>query len=342
MPDLDPIDKSVTLPASVTRAAAAAEAAHKAAYAPDPTPAVVPPVVPPAASAVVPPASVPSVPPARAVADSGEPGSWEHRYHAMEGRYKQTQNTVGQMQEQMSQLGDELLATQRLLRTPTERSPVPDAAAKSTAPKLVTKADFDTYGPELLDLVARAAREAVAPDLATLDQRTRQVNTKVQQTAAVTLHQQLEGAIPNWQEINLNPAFKLWCSLRDVYSGRLRSQMLQDAYQAADAPRVVAFFKGFLAEGQATGQIPVPQPQPVLPEPPRQAAISLELLASPGRAKPASGIIPGDTADKPIITRGQVVEFYSNVRKGAYVGRDKDKADHEAIIFAAQRDGRIR
>lgn len=278
------------------------------------------------------------------VPDSG-PGGWEHRYHAMDGRYKQSQTMIGQMQEQMAQLGDELLRTQQMMRAPAQdRNPsLPSASARGVAPRLVTDADVSTYGPELLDTIARAARQAVASDLAALDQRTRQVSGQVQRASALTLHQALSAAVPDWQQINLSQEFKAWCSLPDLYSGRIRSSLLQEAYQAANAPRVIAFFDGFLRENpQATGQIPVPQPQPVLPEPPRQAAVSLELLTAPGRAKPASGDIPGQAAEKPIITRDQITRFYRNVRTGYYSGRPEDKARDEAIIFAAQADGRVR
>lgn len=343
MPSVDaklPVDTNTPIPASVVRAAAAAEAAHKAAYTPEPAPVV--PVVEP----VVPPAPVVEQTPKpvtfKEIPEAGQAGSWEHRYLAMKGRYDQTQQTVGQMQEQMSQLGDELVRTQQLIRTPAQDRPLPSATATSTAPRHLTQADLETYGPELLDMVQRAAREAVGPDLTNLDQRTKQVSSRVQQSASAVLHQDLTTAVPNWQEINLSQRFKSWCSLPDVYSGKVRGKLLQEAYQAASAPRVIAFFKGFLTEEQATGQIPAPQPEPVLPDPPRQAATTLELLASPGRAKPASGQVPGDTAEKPILTRAQISGFYNLVRQGHYAGRDADKAKDEAMIFAAQRDGRVR
>ena len=117
--------------------------------------------------------------------------------------------------------------------------------------------------------------------------------------------------------------------------------MLNTAFRAADAPRVIAFFKGFLNEEVATGQQPAPQP-PASPQT-RTAAVPLDTLAAPGRAKPATGADSTSApADKPIITRAQIAAFYDQVRRGAYAGRDADKARDEAIIFAAQREGRTR
>ena len=113
------------------------------------------------------------------------------------------------------------------------------------------------------------------------------------------------------------------------------------AFQAADAPRVLAFFKGFINDEVATGQMTAPTAQPAATPAPRQAAVSLESIAAPGRARPATG----DTqvpVDKPIFTRNQIADFYTRVRQGQYNGRDQDKMRDEAAIFAAQREGRVR
>lgn len=340
-----PVDTSVSLPPSVLAAGAAADAAHKAAYnTPDPAP--LDPVTPP-------PAPVETTPPAVAAPDatapvalsrpedrSGvDPATAEGRYFAMEGRYRQSQQTIGALQEQMREMGDELMrATQALQQAPARTQPVRQNAP--AAPAFVTDEDVKTFGPELIDVVKRAAREAIAPDLAQVTQQTRQVSQRVAGNAQDSMIQNLDQQVPNWRQIDLDPRFKSWASSRDVYSGQVRGQLLNAAFKAADAPRVVAFFKGFLAEEVATGNAPSPQPEPA-PQPPRQAAVALETLTAPGRPKPAAGnaALP---ADKPVFTRAQIASFYTQVRQGAYSGRDADKAKDEQAIFAAQRDGRVR
>jgi hypothetical protein len=173
--------------------------------------------------------------------------------------------------------------------------------------------------------------------------KTRQANQRVSQQAQQGVFDALIREIPNWEVINNTPAFKRWCSLRDIYSGQVRGNLLKAAFQGADAPRVIAFFKGFLAEELATGNAPAPQAEPVTP---RIAAIPLETLTAPGRARPATG----DTqmpVDKPVFTRAQISEFFRRSRealagRGPYVGREAERKQDEAEIFAAQREGRIR
>jgi len=260
----------------------------------------------------------------------------------MKGRFDQSQTTLGQMQEEMSQLGDELQRTQQALQL-ARRGQQPQRPQRPQGPpRTVTPQDVETYGPELVDFVTRAARGAVEPDLQQVSQQVRQTSQRVQQTSQQRMEADLDAKLPTWREINVDQRFKRWVSLPDIYSGQVRRNLINEAVKAADAPRVAAFFRAFLAEEQATGQMPAPQPQPVGEPPPRQAAVELSTLASPGKAKPAAGNGYVSAADKPVFTRAQVSRFYSNEGRAAYIGREADRQRDEQELFAAQREGRVR
>jgi hypothetical protein len=166
---------------------------------------------------------------------------------------------------------------------------------------------------------------------------------RVQTTRAKgELKGRLAQVIPNWQEVNSSTEFKNWLRLPNIYTGQVRQQMLNAAYEAADAPKVIAFFNDFLKEGVATGQM-APAASYEQPPAPRQAAMNLESIAAPGRAKPASGESPSQAlADKPIYTRAQIKTFYDQVRAGYYAGRESVKSNIEHSIFSAQAEGRVR
>jgi hypothetical protein len=254
----------------------------------------------------------------------------------MKGRHDALLQAQGSMQEQMSQMGDELMRMQQILQqrgAPAQNATVPNK-------KLVTDEDIKTYGPELVDLARRAGREAVEPELEASHAEIRNLKQALAKNAQAGVQQTLDQQIPEWRTINLDPRFKQWLRLPNIYSGRVRMQMLSDAYQAANAPLVVQLFRDFIADEEATGNYaPAPsaeQPPPV----PRKAAVPLEALAAPGRAKPAGG----DTAvpaDKPRFTRAQITRFYTAVRQGAFLGRETEKDRQEQEIFAAQREGRV-
>lgn len=351
---LPPVDPNVVLPPRFAAAAAAADALHKQVYGDQNAPAeppaapVEPPAEPPAAAAPAepapaeppapPPAAPPAEPPATPPADNDvSPDQWRHRYLSMKGRYDQASIQIGHLQEQMTALGDELMRTQQLVRqAPPERQ-----QPKPTPQKHITDKDTETYGEDLIDVARRAALDAVSPEIEGLKGENQQLKQKLTQTAKQTMYDQLSQAVPNWRQINQHPRFKAWVSLPDVYSGSVRNKLLNAAVQAADAPRVIAFFNGFLREEQATGQSPQPTPAPAAAPAPRDPALDLAGLAAPGRAKPASGDshVP---AQKPIYNRTQIAEFYRDVRQGRYAGREADKAKEEAAIFLAQREGRVR
>lgn len=340
---LPPVDATVAIPAAVQRASALADEAHKAAYLTD-TPVVTAPVTqtpdPAVAQAPDPSATqeadapVTQTPPVDPDANVTAE-EWHNRYKAMKGRFDQSCQTIDGMQRQMGDLGDELLRTQRMVR------PQNNTQTRTQPPKrLLTDEDVKTYGPELLDVVQRAAKEALASDLDAVSRQNQQLSQRVTQQVQQGVYGALNAEVPNWNEVNQSPRFKAWCGLRDIYSGQLRGTLLQNAFQAADAPRVVAFFKGFLSEEQATGHLPAPQPAPQT-DAQRVPAVSLTALAAPGRAHPATGDNTAQ-AEKPVFTRAQISNFYTLVRKGAYEGRETDKARDEAAIFAAQREGRVR
>src|ERR1035437_7474837 len=218
------------------------------------------------------------------LAPAGE-DNWEHRYRSMKGRYDASQQTIGSMQEQMSQLGDELMRTQALLQG---RQPQQQHRQQPAAPaaKLITPEDEVAFGSELIDLARRAAQETVGPELDALKHQNAQLTQQARQEAQTRVGQRLVREIPNWREINSDPRDYNWLRLRDVYSGQVRKQMLNVAYQAANAPQVKAFFDGFIRDEAVTGNedlAPQHERQSETPATPqRQAAVPLASLAAPG------------------------------------------------------------
>ena len=264
-----------------------------------------------------------------------------HRFVSMQGRWRGAQDQLERQQAEIQAFGDELVRTQQMLASMPQPTYQNGHAAPPQQP-LVTQLDEQQFGTEVIDLARRVARETLAPELQSLRGENEQLRSQLQRTGKQTIFSVLDERLPEWRQINVDPAFKRWLSLPDIYSGGIRQRLLDAAVKAADAPRTLASFTGFLREA-AQGQSSQPQPAPSPAEPPpaaRQPPLSLEALAAPGRARPAPGEQPA--ADKPIYTRAQISRFYADVRRGAYAGRENDKAAIERDIFAAQQEGRVR
>ena len=280
-----------------------------------------------------------SVPPTPTPAElhPGDDGDWKLRYERMHGRYSASQKTIGEMQEQMTQLGNELLHLQRMPPQSRQQEPPP----LPNAPSYLTQEDVQNYGNELIDVTQRAALHAIAPHLMNLEQQNAELQARLAKDTRRILDQQVELAVPNYRDIDRDPRWHRWLLGVDVLSGRVRQQLLNEAISAAQAPRVISFFRGFLNEEVATGHNE-PAPASHQPAAPREAAIPLSSLAAPGRARPATGGDASLPPERPIYTRAQIRDLYSAHRKGAYVGREAEWARQDADIIAAGREGRIR
>lgn len=348
------VDPNVTVPEHVRRAAEQAEAIHKQAYEP-PAPtaeeiaarardATNPNELPRAQELpVAKPAdqqqpALPGVDPKTGEVVSEE--SWHQRYLSMQGRWQSAQKTIGAMEEQMRQLGVELVRTQNMMQQPNAQLP-PTAQNHN---KLITDEDRANYGDDIIDLARRAATEALTPEIEALRADNQRLNRQVSTSGKRELFQELTAAIPGWRQVNQTVQWKTWLTLPNIYTGTIRQKMLDAAIAGAEAPKVIALFKDFLAEANATGQtVPMGgQEQQLQQQPaPRDAALNLETLAAPGRARPAGG--ENQTpAEKPIYKRTDISKFYDDVRKGLYAGREAEYRATEADLTAAQREGRIR
>jgi hypothetical protein len=175
---------------------------------------------------------------------------------------------------------------------------------------MLTRQDVDNFGYEFLDVAQRAARHAIGPELQRLHEENQELQDQVNSAAKAAIDQYLDLNVPNWRQINADERFHRWLLLPEPYSGIIRDRLLKDAVQAANAPRVASFFKGFLAAaGQASAS------------------------PSPQRTSRAS-------SDKPIYTRSQISQMWTMRRRGE-IG-DEEWARWENELVAAAREGRVR
>lgn len=340
-PNPNPVDPDVKVPAAVLRAKEAAEAAQLAAY-PEQAPPTPNTPTPPNSDGIViaPPPPAPPAPVTPTGNDQPQPAppaedSWEHKFNSERGRRIK-------LEEQIRSQGDRMLALENMLQ---DLKSAPAAAPTPPTPeRLITEQEANEFGPEMLDVMGRRAKEIVSPELAelratvqSLEQKLTGTQTAVKRNARAEMLGTLDDRMPTWRQVNDMPEFKTWLALPDLYSGAIRHQMLLSAFEQNDTPRVLNFFKGFVSELAAS----TPAGDTVT-EPPASAPArpSLDSLAAPGRARtPAQVNVP---AEKPIITTADVSAFYAAVRRGEYNGREAEKAALERELFQAQAEGRVR
>lgn len=261
--------------------------------------------------------------------------SWEHKYKSMKGRFDRSQGQIQQLSDQIQSLQNVIASLQA--------SQAAAPAAESYAPeRFLTPEEESDYGQDFLNVVGKKAKEELLPivkqyeaKIAQLEQQLKGVGGYMQQDARQRMLSILSERVPEWEVLNKNETFLNWLQLPDMYSGAIRHNLLKEAYERNDAPRVAAFFQGFLAEEAATRPATADAGETEGAVAPKVDPMT---LAAPGRAKSAAAAAP---AEKPFFTSAQIAKFYTDVNAGKFRGREAEKNKLEAQIFEAQREGRI-
>jgi hypothetical protein len=347
-------DLSVTMPEAVTRAAARSQelsdqlAARRVSQE-NPTPEVKPennsdlplfknnqPPVQPT------PVKMPDAPQA-------PPPDPEHQLRSLQGRYSKAEEDNRRMAAQIADM-------QRLFASLQSAPPAPQQVVTSdpngsgvrfsgpiTGRRYVQPKEEQEYGTELIDVMGRRAMEVVEPaigqlaaELAGIKRQLGGVQRSVVYDAQEKMYGQLAKEVPNWGAVNEHPEYHRWLSMPDPASGRVRQELLSEAYGRNEASRVAHFFKSFLTENGYAA----PSSDAVARAPnPQSNGVDLAQFAAPGRAK------PGQTAavpDKPIIMAEEIKQFYADSAQGKYKGREADYNAIQKQIMDAMNDGRIR
>jgi len=305
---------------------------------------------PPAASGE--PAKPAETPPAAPAPSEG----WEQKYKVLQGKYNaevpRLQRTVHEQSTAIAELRQQLTATQTMLASLGQRqgaAPAAAAPAPAGTGKLVKDEEVREYGEDLTDYIRRVAQDAVLPrvneQIQPMKQQVEQVRSvagQVMQRSAQTDQEKmfalLDAQVEGWQQQNEDGQFLEWLQLPDTYSGMKRMDLLKQAYERFDGPRVVAFFKGYRNE-HAVVTPPAAAAAPAQAAPQRK----LEDFVAPGTARVgATGAQDG--AGKRIWTQAEIKQFYDECSAGKYrtpSGQERKK-QIEADIFAASREGRVR
>jgi len=178
----------------------------------------------------------------------------------------------------------------------------------------LTQDDLNNFGPEILDVIQRGSRQAMAPILDRLEERNELLNDRLAQVTQDNLHRQVVAAVPRWSEINQDPRWLAFLREVEPLNGVSRQALLDRAVREGRASSVIALFQDF--QKAAAGQ-------PAQPGQPAWATPNYRPAQSSGR----------------IYTRQQILDQASKRRRGEI--DDKAWARWEVELCRASREGRI-
>jgi TolA-binding protein len=341
-PPHDPTRHTPKPPPAVAAAAAEAERLMAEQAQPSgggeaPAPQDAPPELPPLPA---PPPSPTSAPPPTT------PPEVAHVSNDMENRWKAAQGRVNKQAETIRDLNGRIGQLETVIASMNAARPIEQAQPEVIAP-LVSHEEEEEYGKDLLDVVAKKARDTLAPELGemrvTLEQLRAGMNN-VGKVMTMSAKERFQGEmtqnLPDWRQQNRDPGFLQWLDEIEPYSGRVRSEMIKEAADLHDTRRVLSFFQGYRSEVAAVDPRRGQSNQGAPSNGGIVSKVSLDQLAAPGRATSAAPIATGP-AQKPVYTTSQIAALYTAKAAGKYRGRENDFAAFEADLFQAQHEGRV-
>lgn len=283
-----------------------------------------------------------STPAPATVSDTDPPAEdFEHKYKVMQGKYNVE---VPRLHQTVREQAARLQSMEQLIATMQQQAAEPAQRTAESSPSLVTEEDKNAYG-DSIDVMRRVCREEInglSAQVKSLSQVIQQLQASivpqvnaVAQKQARTADEQfwvtLNTLVPNWQAINDDDRFKSWLLEHDPLAGTTRQALLEVAHGNLDAWRVASFFSTWANMNGVSGT-------PNRSGGKKQAVSELEAQVSPGRGRSAAPPVQGAPKQ---FTRADVSKFYDDVRKGAYKGRDEERARLERDIFVAMKEGRV-
>lgn len=284
---------------------------------------------------------------------------WKHKFSVLQGKYdaevprlhdeiRGYKGTINELRDSINSL----TATVETLKAVQKEPPKP-------AEPLVSQDEIDQFGPDLIDVVERVARQAVAPyidkkfgevqkTVKQVDENVASTKKSMAESARERLYERLDSKVDGWETINKDPKFLAWLkTFANDYDEEPRGVKLRRAFENNDADRVVKIFKSFQAEhvventdpGSVAPETPAPKEETQEPQQ------KLEELVAPGTPKTGSTDAPSES-NKRIWNQADIEALYAEknefIRKRPGQPLPEKLVELEKDLFAAQAEGRIR
>lgn len=242
--------------------------------------------------------------------------TWEQKYRVLQGKYSAE---VPRMAEEIR----ELKAMVQELKTAPAAPQTPPLDLKGMTPEAVVEQFGEDFAAAVGAIAARIAesqgqtiREEFRPQI-------EQTTKSVAQTKRQEFIRDLAAAVPDFKEIDVNPAFTEFLDEVDPMTGRSRRFFFNEADGQNDAVRVAQFFNAF--KGNSPANQSATQ---------QDSRMSIDSMIQPDTSRKS-----GSAPTQRFWTQADVRKFYNDLKRGLY--SSAEAARIESDIFAAGREGRM-
>lgn len=308
-----------------------------------------------------------------AAPDNVTPIDWERRFRAMKGQYDAE---VPRFKAEVENLRTQLAQLQASMQQASPSPPEGTApAAPSSSERWYSPEQLDEFGQDFFDLVdARVGmvEKTYGEQLGKLVQENETLKTRltelgqgVQKVQTQPLFSLLDSKVPQWKDLNNDPAFLAWANETPVSEIDDRSMLaaMRILFERGQVDGVARIFKMYLdtlgqgisasthqsAAPEMPNASPASQPpamsgsQFVPPE--ARQSIDMNTLAGPGTSQESGADPLAQQGSSRRWTDTSIAQFYDQVRRGLLQQKDVQalEADlQQAISPQGRRAGRYR
>lgn len=158
-----------------------------------------------------------------------------------------------------------------------------------------------------------------------------EIKKELQADRVKTFWKELADKVSDWEAINSSDEFNTWLDARIPYSNKTRRDALQEAQNELNHGTVIQIFLDFKAAK------PIEKKEDLEGKEGLNPAKHLEPDSSVARQE-----IQKEVPQGKIYTRQEIKEFYTDVTRGKYKGKEAEAAAIDADILKADKEGRIK
>ena len=266
----------------------------------------------------------PEVKPEKPVEPEVPEETWQQKYKTLKGMYDaEVPRLHADLRDLKGQVDN--------LRKAAETKPA-EPAKTAKVEKLVTDADVQAFGEDLIEVQRKVAREVAAEFRGELDamkaeneKLREQLNTTGSQVSEASFEQRLYRLVPDFQKVNADERWIGWLNEVDPLLRAPRKSVAQEAFNHGDAEAVahyIGMFKASIAPA----------------EQPSDKAAELEKQIQPKRSASNAPVSP----QAKTYTDAQVQKMFQKSVELSSRGQRDEAMKLEAEIDAAYREGRVR
>ena len=260
--------------------------------------------------------------------DSVPDDVWSQKYHTLKGMYDAE---VPRLHSQVRELNTQV----QTLIGEVERAKVQQPEPMKQVESLITEQDREAFGPDLIDLIERAAQSKIANTQGRESDLVSRIKELENQLGNVSERQVvsdkdrflngLSQQVPEWEVLNTDQGFLNWLQEVDPVYGMPKQIALTNAYENLELNRVATIFKAYKSLLPAKTEKPQLNPE-------------LQRQVAPTRSRSASQ--PVDQTNDRYFNEREIAEFYDDWRRGLIDNDEAVKMEKE--IHTAIAAGRVR